>query len=97
MTVNPSQEEWDNTPNLWRKSSFSSDTANCVEVAWSKPTEARPDNWCDAVRVLSYRDGIYTVGDPFNPDGPRLEFNQGEIDAFVAAIKAKEFDRIGKH
>jgi hypothetical protein len=56
----------------WRKSSYSSDDGNCVEVA-------------------DLSDGR-AVRDSKNPDGAALMFAATEWAAFIAGVRAGEFD-----
>lgn len=64
----------------WRKSSFSGDNGgNCVEIAELKDAHDEA--------------GLVVVRDSKDPDGPKLFFTPAEWDAFVAGVKASEFDR----
>jgi predicted secreted Zn-dependent protease len=58
----------------WRKSTYSSNGGNCVEVATNLP-------------------GIVAVRDSKDPDGPALAFTDDEWSAFIAGVRAGEFDR----
>jgi hypothetical protein len=57
----------------WRKSSYSTDTAQCVELS-------------DAGAEILLRDSK-------NPDQGHFAFTRAEIAAFVAGVKAGEFDQ----
>ncbi|HEU4541756.1 MAG TPA: DUF397 domain-containing protein [Jiangellaceae bacterium] len=57
----------------WRKSSHSSESFNCVEVA--------------------VQPGEMFLRDSKDPDGPRLCFGEDAGRAFLAGIRAGEFDR----
>jgi hypothetical protein len=59
-------------PRVWRKSSFSTNSPNCVELAAAGET------------VL--------LRDSKNPDQGYFTFTRAEIAAFVAGVKAGEFD-----
>ncbi|WP_067180158.1 DUF397 domain-containing protein [Microtetraspora niveoalba] len=89
----------------WRKSSFSGDNGgNCVEVAEvtgvaGRPAHARAIGDGDPTRGrvsgIDHKRGhdrLIAVRDSKDPDGPRLFFTPAEWDAFVAGVKAAEFD-----
>lgn len=57
---------------IWRKSTFSDNTPNCVELA---------DVGADVL-----------LRDSKNPDHGHFSFTRAEIAAFVAGVKAGEFD-----
>ena len=54
-------------PLRWRKSSFSSNGTNCVEVAWRKSSYSSNGSSC--VELAS---DLAAVRDSKNPDGPTL-------------------------
>jgi hypothetical protein len=56
----------------WRKSSFSSDDANCVEVAWRKSSFSTSDANC--VEVGWLESPVTAVRDSKNTEGPTLAF-----------------------
>lgn len=60
----------------WRKSSFS----------------AEPQNNCVEVMDLAGPDCGRAVRDSKDPDGPKLRFTEPEWIAFIAGVKAGEFD-----
>jgi hypothetical protein len=60
----------------WRKSSYSNNGGECVEVA---------DNLAD-------RAGFVLVRDTKNRTGPVLRFPRHHWEAFTAAVRADEFD-----
>jgi Domain of unknown function (DUF397) len=73
----------------FRKSTASSETANCVEVAYHKSTASSGGACvevagctCDEVRVRDSKD----------PDGPVLVFTRDEWRAFLDGAKKGEFD-----
>lgn len=57
---------------VWRKSSKSTNSAQCVEVA--------------------FLSGAVHVRDSKDPQGPMLIFTEGEWNAFVKGVDAREFD-----
>jgi hypothetical protein len=92
----------------WRKSSFSGDNGgNCVEVAELTGVAAGPPHPVRAAVVgdTAHRlgrvagaahkmdhDRLIAVRDSKDPEGPQLFFTPAEWDAFVAGVKADEFD-----
>jgi hypothetical protein len=58
----------------WRKSSYSVDTANCVEL-------------CDDGAEILLRDSKH-------PEQRHFTFSRSEIAAFIAGVKAGEFDQL---
>lgn len=66
----------DMTRAIWRKSTYTGNTGNCVEVA---------DNLVDI-------DGVVGVRDSKNPTGPALVFDRDAFAAFIDEVKAGEFD-----
>ncbi|GII92295.1 DUF397 domain-containing protein [Sinosporangium siamense] len=63
----------------WRKSSWSANGQNCVEVA-AVADGAQSDHV------------VYLVRDSKAPDGPQLHFSPSEWEAFLGGVKAGEFD-----
>jgi hypothetical protein len=55
----------------WRKSSYSADTANCVEISWRKSTYS--DSSANCVEVAFTQDTV-AARDSKNVSGPVLEF-----------------------
>ncbi|RZS45206.1 uncharacterized protein DUF397 [Herbihabitans rhizosphaerae] len=53
----------------WRKSSFSADNGNCVEIAWRKSSFSADNG--DCVELANHCDAA-GVRDSKNPDGPAL-------------------------
>lgn len=72
------------TPDLhqceWRKSSWSTSEANCVEVAWRKSSHSGSESNC--VEVASGA-ALTAVRDSKNPTGPMLAFPVSSWKAFV--------------
>ncbi|MEV5409746.1 DUF397 domain-containing protein [Thermopolyspora sp. NPDC052614] len=65
----------------WRKSRYSGNGADCVEIAAA-----------DAARAGTER--LYLIRDSKNPDGAVLAFAPGEWDAFVGGIKSGKLDHL---
>lgn len=70
----------------WRKSSYSGQTGECVElgVAWRKSSFSGQDGQC--VELAN----VGAVRDSKNPVGPMI---RGDLDALVAAVKAGNLHR----
>ena len=60
----------------WRRSSRSSPSGNCVELA------LLPD--AEGIAVRNSRD----------PDGPTLIYTKAEVEAFILAVLAGDFDHL---
>lgn len=84
----------------WTKSSFSSESANCVEVRkvdpmilneqWRKAAKSNNNGACAEVRAI---EGGVQVRDSKLGDGsPVLFFTPGEWDAFLDGAKGGEFE-----
>lgn len=66
----------------WRKSTFSNNGGDCVELAEvSAPGHSKARNG----HVIAMRDSK-------NPEGPALVYSRSEIRALVLGAKAGEFD-----
>lgn len=65
----------------WRKSSFSSPDANCVEVGWRKSTYSGPQANCVEVAFA----GVVGVRDSKNVPGPELSFPVDTWREFLAS------------
>ncbi|MFG1864797.1 DUF397 domain-containing protein [Microbispora bryophytorum] len=89
----------------WRKSSFSGNNGgDCVEVAEvtgmvdADETVGHgdgPDRQVGHVDGPDHKAGharLIAVRDSKDPDGPKLFFTPAEWDAFLAGVKADEFD-----
>jgi hypothetical protein len=73
----------------WRKSSRSSDTSNCVEVAFLDATwrkSSRSSSTSDCVEV-AFDGPAVGLRDSKNPDGPLLALPLGSWHAFLAPHK----------
>jgi hypothetical protein len=72
--------------NPWIRSSYCA-SGTCVEIRWVQAS-ACGGGTCVQARSV---DGVVQVRDSKNPDGPVLEFDRAEWDAFVAGVAAGEF------
>ncbi|HEY6421958.1 MAG TPA: DUF397 domain-containing protein [Pseudonocardiaceae bacterium] len=78
----------------WRKSSRSTDVANCVEVAvlagarWRKSSRSTNTSNCVEVAVTA---GAVAVRDSKHPTGGALAVPPPAWTAFTAALRANEF------
>ena len=79
----------------WVKSSYSNSFSNCVEVAWRKSSFSGSGSGGDHGDCVEVQpgDGGIVMRDSKDPDGPVLTFTAAEWDAFIAGVKAHEFDR----
>ncbi|MFC0865224.1 DUF397 domain-containing protein [Sphaerimonospora cavernae] len=68
-------------PAGWRKSTYSNNGGNCVEVAVVSSTDGPKSG-----------ERLFALRDSKNPDGPALVFTPSEWEAFVAGVKDGEFD-----
>ena len=74
----------------WRKSSYSGNNPNCVEVAflptsWRKSSYSGSDPNCVEVGFTA---AAVAVRDSKDPDGPALAFAPAAFAAFLASAKA---------
>jgi hypothetical protein len=74
----------------WRKSSHSTDKANCVEVAFVKSSHSTDTSNCVEVAVGPT---AVAVRDSKAPDGGTLLLTTRAWAAFTAALRAREFAR----
>lgn len=77
----------------WRKSSYSSDQANCVEVAalgWRTSSYSTSEANCVEVALGGPAVG---VRDSKDPDGPVLAVPARRWSAFLRGVAAGDFDR----
>jgi hypothetical protein len=56
-------------PTTWRKSSYSADTVNCIEVAWRKSSFSGQEVNCVEFAVA---EGFAAIRDSKNPTAPHL-------------------------
>lgn len=91
---------------MWRKSSYSSDTANCVEVLdpWVKSSRSMSTNCVEVAFAKSSQSAATScvevaacschvrVRDSKDPTGPVLTFTRDEWAAFIDGARAGEFD-----
>jgi hypothetical protein len=77
----------DNDPTLsgWRKSPYSNNGGNCVEVNVLDRDQVTAGHKAGAARLFVMRDSK-------DPDGPRLYFTESEWDAFARGMKDGAFD-----
>jgi hypothetical protein len=60
------------------------------DLVWRKSSFSYGNGECVEVAVLAGGDVV--VRDSKDPGGPMLEFSRGELAAFLAGVKAGEFD-----
>ena len=75
----------------WHKAEASKDW-NCVEVAWHKAT-ASGNGQMQCVETGQGACGMIHVRDSKDPNGPVLNFTQGEWAAFLDGARRGEFDQ----
>ncbi|WP_190823088.1 DUF397 domain-containing protein [Saccharopolyspora pogona] len=81
----------------WRKSSYSANNGDCVEIAfatrnetdWRKSTYSANNGMCVEIAVA---DEVVGARDSKNPGGPELWFGGARWESFVAAVKCGRFD-----
>ncbi|HUZ53346.1 MAG TPA: DUF397 domain-containing protein [Streptosporangiaceae bacterium] len=69
----------------WRKSPYSTNGGNCVEVSVLDRDEVAAGHKAGA-------DKLFVMRDSKDPAGPRLYFTEGEWDAFARGMKDGAFD-----
>ncbi|HUZ56481.1 MAG TPA: DUF397 domain-containing protein [Streptosporangiaceae bacterium] len=78
----------------WRKSTYSGQAGNCVEVAalpgWSISSHSGQNGAC--VEVACNLSEVVAVRDSKDREGPVLAFAPDEWRAFTAALKAGEHE-----
>lgn len=72
---------------MWRKSSFSSDEGNCVEVAWRKSTFSSTQTNC--VEVAFAEPTAVAVRDSKNQDGPALAVPVVTWHSFISRLDSR--------
>ena len=73
----------------WRKSGYSGQNGNCVEVAgWRKSSFSAQNGACVEAGTAG---PAIAVRDSKDPDGPRLAFGPSAWRAFAASLKAGGF------
>jgi len=76
----------------WRKSSYSGQSQNCVEVAqapWRKSSHSGAEQNC--VEVGGDLPALIGIRDSKDPGGPALAFTSREWRTFIAGVKSGEF------
>jgi hypothetical protein len=73
------------SPGEWRKSPYSNNGGNCVEVSIMDRDEATAAHKADASRLFVMRDSK-------DPSGPRLYFTESEWYAFARGMREGAFD-----
>ena len=71
----------------WRKSTYSNNGGECVEIAavWRKSTYSNNGGAC--VEVASGGPDMVAVRDSKDPGGPKLAFTPAEWKAFTSTVK----------
>lgn len=59
-----------------------------MKLKWTKSSFSQTDNNC--VMWATAADGSFHLGNTRDPNGPKLTFTRGEIEAFVAGVKNDE-------
>jgi hypothetical protein len=75
----------------WRKSTYSADTANCVEV-WRKSSRSLDNGTCVEVAAP----GPVLLRDSKDPDGGQLTVTRAAWAAFVAGLRGGDYNREGR-
>jgi len=60
------------------------------KVKWRKSTVSNPNGNC--VELAALLDGSIGVRNSRDPEGPALIYTKAEVAAFLAGVKAGEFD-----
>jgi hypothetical protein len=71
----------------WRKSPYSTNGGNCVEVSVLDRDETTAGHKADA-------DKLFVIRDSKDPAGPRLYFTGSEWEAFARGMKDGAFDEL---
>jgi hypothetical protein len=83
------------TNRIWRKASFSTPEANCVEVSdprWRKSTFSGAESNCVEVAAGLGDEDRIAVRNSNNPEAGTLSFTRAEMAAWINGCKAGEFD-----
>ncbi|MER7013042.1 DUF397 domain-containing protein [Saccharopolyspora sp. NPDC000359] len=73
---------------VWRKSSYSGPSSNCVEVGWRKSSYSGPNSNCVEVGLGADEVGVRDTKDR---DGGLLALDQRQWRAFLSAIRSDRF------
>lgn len=85
----------------WRKSSFSAESGDCVEVSWQKSSFSGTGGDCVEVgwrkssfsgtggNCVEISQGLASIRDSKNPDGPTLTVQLAPLLAFLTAARTE--------
>jgi hypothetical protein len=68
----------------WRKSSFSGESGNCVEVSWRKSSFSGDGGNC-----VEIRQDLAAIRDSKNPNGPTLTVDMATLLAFLTTARTE--------
>jgi hypothetical protein len=71
---------------VWRKSSRSSASSNCVEIAWRKSSRSGANSNCVEI---GFGDALVAARDSKNPDGPVLAVGTVGWSAFLRNLATR--------
>jgi Domain of unknown function (DUF397) len=81
----------------WRKTSYSTQDSNCVEVGvWRKASYSAQNSTCVEVRVAGERgaDVVCLVRDTKDRSGPALAFTAAGWTTFLSVVKSGDAARV---
>ena len=77
----------------WRKATYSgSNGGDCIEVGVWRKASYSGANGGGCVEVTQLPAAVVAVRDSKDPDGPELAFSHADWRAFIAGVRAGEFD-----
>jgi Domain of unknown function (DUF397) len=86
-------------PDGWRRSPYSNNGGNCVEVAVWHGRNCIEVSFTDRQEIPAAHKTdagkLFVLRDSKDPDGPRLYFTETEWDAFARGMKDGAFDDLG--